>query len=452
MRAMKGSLPPRLAAPVQLAAPVRVLLWAALGTLAGVGAGALVGVFGLGVNFFCGLGAENFSLLVWFLPAAGVLTVFMVRRWGGRGAGMGAAFAAARGEAECFPLRNAAFQFAGTWGAHLFCASVGREGAAMQIGAAVGNGIARALPPWAGLREDLTVAGLAAGFAALFGTPVCALFFALEVTVLGGLRLRAFPAAAFAAFAAFFTAKLCGGAAFTAEIAFSAFDAGMFWRLLLLGALCGLAGLLFCLLRRYSQRFLEAAVPCAYLRVAAAGAALACLLYLSGGRYAGLGTNLTEAALGGGQVYAFDWAVKIAFTAVTLAAGFLGGEVTTFFAAGACLGAVCGPLLGIPAAEAAALGYAAVFGAATNTLVAPVLLCCEAFGGAAVLPAAVACAAAYICNFGRSVYAQRPREGVWRGKGAGGPCTARGKGAGASRPAFRGGAYGALFADRRKRT
>ena len=100
------------------------------------------------------------------------------------------------------------------------------------------------------------------------------------------------------------------------------------------------------------------------------------------------------------------------FTAAFLSVGFLGGEVTTLFAAGACLGAVLGGALGLPPEAAACLGYAAVFGAATNTLIAPVILGCELFGTNALPYMAIVCVAAYLFNFGKSVYDQKVREDV----------------------------------------
>lgn len=390
------------------------VLYALLGIAAGAGIGAVVGIFGRGVLFFSDLGAQNFSLYIWFMPLAGLFTVALLKKWGKRGIGMGAVFSASRGEGAPLPLRGVLFQFAGTWSAHLFCASVGREGAAMQIGAAIGENIGRAVP-LRGAPRTMLVAGMAAGFSALFGTPVCALFFALEVTVVGGLRLHALTASAFASFAAYFIASLCGLAPYSPAVDFALqLTFGGTLRVFALGAACGLAGLAFCLVRRYAARFFAACMPNAYLRVLLAGAALACLLYLSGGRYAGLGTNLVQAAVEGGTVYAWDWAVKILFTALTLSVGFLGGEVTTFFAAGACLGSALGGALGLPPAAAACLGYAALFGAATNTLIAPVFLCAELFGAQLLPYAAVACIAAYLFNFGHSVYPQRVREGVVR--------------------------------------
>ena len=388
-------------------------LYAPLGALLGAAVGAVIVLFGRGVDFFAAVGAEHFSLYVWFLPAVGALTAAMLRRWGGGAAGMAAAFRASRGEAHAFPLRNVFFQFAGTWGAHLFCASVGREGAGVQIGAAIGGGIG-ARVPLAGADKILLVAGMAAGFSALFGAPVCALFFALEVTVVGALRLRALVAAAFASFTAWAVAILCGYAPHAAEVSVS-----VVWSVPAAAAPAragrGLRPRGAALLPAPPRVRLLFPHRRARSRPAGGGRRLllAALLFWTQGRYCGLGTNLIDLALAGGA-QPYDWIAKMCFTAAFLAAGFLGGEVTTFFAAGACLGCVLGGWLGLPPAIAACLGYAAVFGAATNTLAAPVLLCVELFGGDLLPYAAIVCVTAYLFNFGHSVYAQAVREGVAR--------------------------------------
>ena len=95
-------------------------------------------------------------------------------------------------------------------------------------------------------------------------------------------------------------------------------------------------------------------------------------------------------------------------TVLTLAAGFQGGEVTPLFAVGASLGAALGPLVGVDPAFLAALGYAAVFGGATNTLLAPMLIGGEVFGFENLPWFFLVCALAYLCNGSRSIYtAQR---------------------------------------------
>lgn len=135
------------------------------------------------------------------------------------------------------------------------------------------------------------------------------------------------------------------------------------------------------------------------------GVALSAVLYLLyRGRYCGLGTNLINASLAGEPIYAWDWALKLALTVLTLSAGFQGGEVTPLFSIGASLGAALAGLLGLPSAFCAALGYAAVFGSATNTLLAPALIGAEVFGWAAAPHFFAVCALSYAVNGGRSIY------------------------------------------------
>ncbi len=379
----------------------------ALGAAVGLAAGVVCGIFGAGLQAITADAGENFAFNVWFLPLAGLLTAAVFRIGGGKTGGMAGVFRAARGESNGVPLRAVGIQFAGTWSAHLFCASVGREGAAIQIGAALGSNIGGNLP----LRDAgrlMTVAGMAAGFSALFMTPLAAFFFAMEVTFVGKLDGKALLPSLAASFAAYFAAGRLGLEAHTFILpVLPSFRWALLAKTFALGAIFGLAGLFFAFASRALRRFFHVAVKNPFVRVLAAGVMLSCLLYLTGGRYAGLGTDLAEAAFAGENMRAYDWAVKILFTAATLGAGFIGGEVTTMFAAGAALGAVLAEPFGISVQLAVCLGYAAVFGASTGTLLAPVFLGGEVFGFAAAPYLAAACLAAYIFRFGQSVYGQR---------------------------------------------
>lgn len=147
-----------------------------------------------------------------------------------------------------------------------------------------------------------------------------------------------------------------------------------------------------------------------YIRIGAVAVFLAVLLFLfHGGRYSGLGTNLISAAFENGTIYGYDWILKLGFTVLTLAIGFQGGEVTPLFSIGASLGILAGNLLGISPVVCAALGYAAVFGSATNTLLAPVMIGLEVFGTENAIPLVVVCILAYLMNGGSSIYtAQQP--------------------------------------------
>lgn len=172
-----------------------------------------------------------------------------------------------------------------------------------------------------------------------------------------------------------------------------------------LGIVFGLTGAAFAFCLKRAKKLAQNRLKNPVLRALVMGVALSPVLYLLyRGRYCGLGTNLINASLAGEPIYAWDWALKLALTVLTLSAGFQGGEVTPLFSIGASLGAALAGHLGLPAAFCAALGYAAVFGSATNTLLAPALIGAEVFGWAAAPHFFAVCALAYAVNGGRSIY------------------------------------------------
>lgn len=172
-----------------------------------------------------------------------------------------------------------------------------------------------------------------------------------------------------------------------------------------LGIVFGLTGAAFAFCLKRAKKLAQNRLKNPVLRALVMGVALSAVLYLLyRGRYCGLGTNLINASLAGEPIYAWDWALKLALTVLTLSAGFQGGEVTPLFSIGASLGAALAGLLGLPAAFCAALGYAAVFGSATNTLLAPALIGAEVFGWAAAPHFFAVCALAYAVNGCRSIY------------------------------------------------
>ena len=172
-----------------------------------------------------------------------------------------------------------------------------------------------------------------------------------------------------------------------------------------LGIVFGLTGAAFAFCLKRAKKLAQNRLKNPVLRALVMGVALSAVLYLLyRGRYCGLGTNLINASLAGEPIYAWDWALKLALTVLTLSAGFQGGEVTPLFSIGASLGAALAGLLGLPAAFCAALGYAAVFGSATNTLLAPALIGAEVFGWAAAPHFFAVCALSYAVNGGRSIY------------------------------------------------
>ena len=189
-------------------------------------------------------------------------------------------------------------------------------------------------------------------------------------------------------------------------------DAGMAVRLIVLGIIFGLTGRLFSFLLAKSKKFFGEKIKNPYFRIGVISIPLALILFLLyNGRYSGLGTNLISAAFSGGMIYSYDWILKLLLTILTLAIGYQGGEVTPLFSIGASLGIVLGGSLSISPVHGAALGYAAVFAGATNTLLAPVLIGLEVFGANDMVPFLIVCIFAYLVNGDKSIYgAQEVRK------------------------------------------
>lgn len=349
-----------------------------------------------------------------FLPLAGLVLVSCYQRFGGKsGKGMNLVFEVGHGEEERIPLRLIPFAIVGTWMTHLFGGSAGREGVAVQIGATCSHWVGRRLPI-VNASLIFLVVGMAAGFAGLFQTPIAAVLFAMEVLVARELRYEALFPALTAAFAASMTSSWMGLEKFSFALSdVVSFDPMLPLKLLALGILFGLAGGVFAWLLKITKTWMADKLKNPLLRVGLLGVGLSVLFLLCGqGRYSGLGTNLINASFQDGVIYEWDWLLKLFFTILTLSAGFQGGEVTPLFSIGASLGVISAGILGLPIQFTAAMGYAAVFGSATNTLLAPVLIGAEVFGFEYLPYFCVVCAIAYIFNMNQSIYLRQIRQKV----------------------------------------
>lgn len=382
------------------------LVLAAAAIPTGVVVGAVDALFGRVLLY---LGAVRDAHTAWLLPFLGIVGALMAwsyRKFGaGCENGMGMVFEAGHANREEIPLRLVPFVMCATWLTHLFGGSAGREGVAVQLGAAISHRVGRLLRVEDAPRLML-ITGISAGFAGLFRTPFAATAFAMEVLTVGRLEHRALLPAALAALCASVTSGLLGLEKF--EFAVSAvvsWDALMLLKLVVLGVIFGLVGAVFAFLLRNAKKIAQNRLKNPVLRAFSVGVVLSVVLFvLYRGRYCGLGTNLINAAMSGETVYAWDWALKLALTVLTLAAGFQGGEVTPLFSIGASLGAVLAAIFGLPVPLCAALGYAAVFGSASNTLLAPALIGAEVFGWANAPAFLIVCAAAYAVNGNKSIY------------------------------------------------
>ena len=183
---------------------------------------------------------------------------------------------------------------------------------------------------------------------------------------------------------------------------------GLALRTLALGLACALVTQLFCRVLRLAHSWLERALPNPWLRVLAGGAAVVALTWLCGStRYNGAGTDVITLAVEQGQALPLDFLWKILFTALTLGAGYKGGEVVPSFFVGATFGCVAAPLLGLPAGFSAALGLAAVFCGATNCLVPSIVLAVELFGAPGLLYYAIVCGVSYTLSGYSGLYSHQ---------------------------------------------
>ena len=200
--------------------------------------------------------------------------------------------------------------------------------------------------------------------------------------MVGKIESRALIPTAIAAFTASTTSHLLGLEKFTATITSpGAFVFSSVWKVILLGLAFGIVGGVFAFGLKKAKQLAVLRFPDPYKRIFFIGAAASILLlFLHAGRYSGLGTTLISKSFESGIIYNYDWVLKIMLTIITLAAGFQGGEVTPLFDIGATLGIVLAPIIGLPLTFAAALGYIAVFAAATNTFMGPLFIGAEVFG------------------------------------------------------------------------
>lgn len=374
--------------------------------LLGAGIGAIDALFGRVLLAITDIRGRYPLYFVPFLAIAGVIIVFCYEKYGaGSQKGMGLVFDVGHGKEGKIPFRLIPFVMIGTWMTHLFGGSAGREGVAVQIGATVSHWFGKHVPIKRSSRLFLVI-GMAAGFSGLFRTPLAATFFAMEVLTVGILEYKALIPALLAAFTSCNVSAALGLEKFYVPLDVSVpLNTCNFFKLLGLGILFGGAGTLFARGLKRAKDFLAKKMPQPVVRIAVTGALLSIIfLGLHMGRYSGLGTNLISASFQSNTIYPYDWALKIILTILTLAAGFQGGEVTPLFSIGASLGVVLAPIFGLPVLLVAALGYASVFGSATNTLLAPIFIGVEVFGYAYLPYFVLVSAVAFAINGNRSIY------------------------------------------------
>lgn len=315
------------------------------------------------------------------LPVMGLIIVFLYEKIGKGDGGTNQVLSTVRSQDDV-PLLSAPLIFISTALTHLAGGSAGREGAAIQLGGSIANQLGR----WIHLDEEdrhvIVMCGMSAAFSAVFGTPMAAAVFAMEVVSVGVMYYAALLPCVVASLVAYDFAGSFGihpeNFHVTGIPAFS-MENGIKMGIIAVG--CGAVSILFCLLLEYVSKGYDKWLKNPYLRVFAAGCLVVVLYWILGtDRYMGAGNQLIEQAVEHGQTQTFDFFWKMLLTALAMRAGFRGGEIVPSFAIGATFGCLAGQIMGFSPSLSAAAGMTAVFCGVTNCPVTSILIAFELFG------------------------------------------------------------------------
>lgn len=402
----------REAAPV---APWRrhagtMLEWLLLGALVGVACGiaSAIFLFALGEATDFRTGHEA---LVYALPVAGLAIGLVYERWGApiRG-GNNLVLDTLHEDRAQIPLRMGPMVLVGTVLTHLFGGSAGREGTAVQMGASLADVVAHRFRVGKRTRRQILAAGIAGGFGSVFGTPIAGTMFGLEVACVGRMDYGAvFPALVAATVGDLVTRGL--GIHHTAYPAPAplAVTPLVLAKWAVLGLAVAATSVAFIELTHRLKKLFERRFARLPIRMMMGGLCVVAMWKLVGtSDYLGLGVPTIVRAFSDDHLAFYAFAAKLVFTAVTLAAGFLGGEVTPLFFVGAALGNAMAPVLGLPLDLAAGVAMAAVFGTCANTPFALSIMAVEIMGASVVPHVVVVSVVAYLMSGHRGIYpAQR---------------------------------------------
>ncbi len=382
--------------------------WIFLASITGAFGGAIGAAFYHTLHFVTHLRTENGFILL-FLPIGGALIALIYRAFKLGDTGGTNIVINSVENGKRVPLILLPVIFVSTVITHLVGGSAGKEGAALQLGGSIGYNVGRAMRLDANDVKNLTLCGMSGLFSALFGTPVTAAVFAVEFISVGTIYYSGFFACVVSAFSALLTARLFGCTYSIFKLSeltdIPSVDALAFLKVLALSITVALVTVLFILLIRLLEHSFEKYIKVAEIRAAVGGTVVLLLTVLVGSQtYNGAGMETVEHIMRGGSVFFLAFALKMLFTAVSIASGFKGGEIVPSFFIGATLGYAFAPLIGLDPIFGAALGLVAFFCGVSNSTLASIVLSVELFGGGGILYFALACITAFALSGNYGLY------------------------------------------------
>ena len=355
--------------------------WMLTGMLIGVLLGVVGAVFAICVEKATHLRTHH-DFLVWLLPVGGLLIALMYRLMKlPLSIGTDEIIKTVRTQGHV-PLLMAPAIFLSTTLTHLLGGSAGREGAALQLGGSIGAWVGDLTHPKSDSRRIFELCGMAALFSALFGTPVTAAVFVLEIIEVGRINSRAFLPCFASSVTASLIAKLVGAPEEPWNLAsgLQSIGAVSYLEAAVVGIACAAMAIVFCVAMHMGGKYFKKLIKNDYVRIFVGGAVVVALSMLLKTRdYNGGGMQVIFDALNG-KADAWAFLLKLLFTMITLCSGFKGGEIVPSFFIGATMGCTVAGLIGMSPALGAALGLIGMFSGVTNAPIAAIIMSVELFG------------------------------------------------------------------------
>ncbi len=373
--------------------------------------GVVCGVAGTAFHYSVDFATTKRTLypnLIYFLPLAGLCIVFLYRHCGMKeDKGTNAVINSAC-STETVPPQMGFLIFISTFLTHLCGGSAGREGAALQIGGSIAAVFNKIFHFTEEDKRILVICGMSGLFSALFNTPITAAVFSLEAIKVGTIYYGALIPSLMSSAIAYIFSHYFNIKPVTYKIAeLPAITPEILVKVILFAILCAIVSIVFCESMRLSTILYTKYFKNPYLRIVAGSLIVIGFTLLVGTRdYNGAGMNVIARAIQG-ETSPEAFLLKIIFTALTLGAGFKGGEIVPVFFIGSTFGCFAGTLLGLDPGFAAALGLTAIFCACVNAPLASIFLSVELFGSTRILLFAIVCAVSYTLSGNYSLYSSQ---------------------------------------------
>lgn len=380
------------------------LKWVVISGIIGIAVGMVGTAFSYGMKAVTEVRQEH-PMIILGLPLAGLVIVFLYRvTHRENDHGTNGVIAAVRSE-EKLQVITAPLIFISTLLTHLCGGSAGREGAALQMGGSIGSGFGKLFRMNETDMHVAVMCGMSACFSALFGTPIAATFFSIEVVSVGVMYYSALVPCVFSSLIAVEIARFWGVEGEAMILSFvPELTAVATGKVALVAILCALVSICLCVTLHAVSEYAKKWLPNPYVRIFVVGIVIVAINLLLGTEdYLGAGMEVIERCMHG-EVRPEAFLIKMLLTALTLGVGFKGGEIVPSFFIGATFGCLMGQLLGISPSLCAAVGMIAVFCGVTNSPITSLWIAVELFGIDAIYFILMGVAISYMLSGYYSLY------------------------------------------------